>query len=180
MRLVGAGIQEALEQLSVQIAKIIRDVETRLILVVLRQNDAEIVVAHVGGKIITDNAFDTLVGFLIDDCRFQDLDQREGVVIVATVNGHLDRDDIKLDRIAITFWIVPMRQGIETIVDHPQGIAQVLLAVITPRQIGKVRREARRVRREIVLVETNAFDIEVELFGHLDPAPYVSLDRGAP
>ncbi len=64
------------------------------------------------------------------------------------------------------FGVVPVRQRIETVIDHRQGIAQVLLAVCTPCQIGEVGRDAGIFGREIMFVERNALDGECWRFIH--------------
>ncbi|MNT93444.1 hypothetical protein D3C72_2349240 [compost metagenome] len=59
-----------------------------------------------------------------------------------------------------------MRQAVEAPVDHPQGVAQILLPARSPGQVGEVGRDARIVRRLIILVETKALDGECEIVAH--------------
>ncbi|MNE91701.1 hypothetical protein D3C80_1893450 [compost metagenome] len=59
-----------------------------------------------------------------------------------------------------------MRQGIETIVNHPQGVAQILLTALSSRQIGKVGCDARVVRGAIVFIEANALDGKCKFIAH--------------
>ncbi|MNT94572.1 hypothetical protein D3C72_2362920 [compost metagenome] len=61
-----------------------------------------------------------------------------------------------------------MRQAIETPVDHPQRVAQILLATRSPGQIGEVGRDARTVRGLIVFIKRNALDAECEILAHGD------------
>ncbi len=107
-----------LEQLAVQVAKIIRDVEARRVLVVRWQQHAEIVVAHIGRKVIAGNALDARTGVLIDDGGLQYLDQRKGIVRRALTDVHFDRDDVQLQRITVALGVIPMRQIVEAVVDH--------------------------------------------------------------
>jgi hypothetical protein len=59
-----------------------------------------------------------------------------------------------------------MRQGIKPVVNHPQGVAQVLLALLPSGQIGKIGGNARIVRWLIIFIETNALDGKCEFFVH--------------
>lgn len=63
-----------------------------------------------------------------------------------------------------------MRQVVEAVVDHPQSVAQVLLPARSPGQVGKVGGDARAVRWLVVLIETDALEVEGEFFVHWDPA----------
>ncbi|KAG1438065.1 hypothetical protein G6F57_020001 [Rhizopus arrhizus] len=56
-----------------------------------------------------------------------------------------------------------MRQAVETPVNHPQGVAQILLAARAPGQIGKVGRDARAVGRLVILIKRDALDAEAGL-----------------
>lgn len=60
-----------------QVAEVDRNTEGRQALVILRQHDVKVVVAHIGGEVIPHNAVDTLTGFVIDDRRLQYLDERK-------------------------------------------------------------------------------------------------------
>jgi hypothetical protein len=135
---------------------------------VLWEPYAEVVIAHVRRKIVSGNTIDALVGFFVDDVRFQYLDQRKYVIAALGIHIHLGGNNFKLDRIAISRRIVPMRQAVEAIVDHPQGFAQVFLAAASASQIGKIGGYARIVRWVIVFIENNALDAEFELFAHCD------------
>jgi hypothetical protein len=84
------------------------------------------------------------------------------------VHVHLDGHDLKLDRVAVSRRIVPMRQVVKAMVDHPQRVAQVLLPTRPPGQVGKVGGDACAVRRVVVLIETNAFEAESKFFVHDD------------
>ena len=64
-----------------------------------------------------------------------------------------------------------MRQIIETIVNHLQRIAQILLAALASRQIRKVGCDARLRRWLIVFIETNTLNRKCKLITHDDLAP---------
>src|SRR5690554_317682 len=49
-----------------------------------------------------------------------------------------------------------MRQAIEAVINHLQGVAQIILAVFSPGQIGKICRETGRICRPIILIKGNA------------------------
>lgn len=49
-----------------------------------------------------------------------------------------------------------MRQAIETIVNHPEHVAQVFLTAFSSCQIGEIGRETRSVGWMIILIEANA------------------------
>lgn len=146
-----------------KITEIIGNAEFSPILVMRRQQHAEVIVAHVRGKIIPYNALDALIGLVINDNRFQYFNKREGIAVAFIANGHLSRNDLKLDRITIGFGVVPMRQCVEPVVNHPQGIAQVFLTVLAPGQIGEIGRDTRAVRGTIILIETNALKAKREI-----------------
>ena len=169
---VGIGVDEALEQLAVQVAKPIGDAEFGTIAVVLRQPDTEVVVAHVGGEVVPHHARNALAGVLVDDRRLEHFDRREGVVLVLGPHAQLAGDDVELDGVAIRLGVVPVRQGVEAVVDHRQGIAQVLLAPLPTRQVGEVGGGARVLGRAIIFVEPHALDIECEIVTHREQAPW--------
>ncbi len=102
-----------LEQLAVQVAKSLRNAEGGLALVAGRQHHAEIVVTHVRREIVADDAFGTRTGAGVDDGRSQHLDQRERITAIGTVDVHLHRDDVQLDRVTIRAGVVPVRQIVE-------------------------------------------------------------------
>jgi hypothetical protein len=90
---------------------------------VFQQQHAEVIISHVRGKIIPCNALDTFVGSSVKNIGFQYFNQREGIPTALTINIHLHGNDVEFDGITITLRIIPMRQGIETIVNHPEGVA---------------------------------------------------------
>lgn len=53
-----------------------------------------------------------------------------------------------------------MRQRIEAVVNHLQGVAQVLLPAGAPGEVGKVGGDACAVRGLVMLVEANAAEVE--------------------
>ena len=63
----------------------------------------------VGGEVITDNSFDTLLCFFIQNSGFQYFNRREAGVITLCINIHLNGDDVEFDRITIALRIIPMR-----------------------------------------------------------------------
>ncbi|MNQ94371.1 hypothetical protein D3C85_1098870 [compost metagenome] len=155
-----------LEQLAVQIAEIVGDAERGFIVVVFGQNHAEVVVAHVRGKVVPCNALDAFVVFLVDDVCLQYLDQRKNNAAAFGADVHFRGNDLEFDRVAIPRRVVPMRQAIEAPVDHPQGVAQILLATGSPGQIGEVRGDARVVRWLVIFIEADALDAECERVAH--------------
>ncbi|MNW03343.1 hypothetical protein D3C71_1992650 [compost metagenome] len=56
-----------------------------------------------------------------------------------------------------------MRQSVEAVVDHRQGVAQVFLATRTSRQVGEVGRDTRVFGGLVMFVETNALDGKLEI-----------------
>lgn len=64
-----------------------------------------------------------------------------------------------------------MRQGIETIVYHAEGVAQVLLATCPSGQIGEIGGDARIIRGTIILIEINTLDGKREISAHCYLAP---------
>lgn len=163
--LIGAGVDEKLEQLAMQHAEIVGDAELRPCSIVLRQHDAEVVIANIRREIVAHDAINAPVQLRVDDVGLQDLDQRKrSAGLHATV--HLNRDDLEFNRVAITRGIVPMRQVIETVVDHLQGFAQVLLAALSTRQIGEICGEASSVQWLIAFIESDAIEAECEVLAH--------------
>lgn len=165
---VSARIGKFLEQGSMQVAKIIRRAEFRSMGVVLRKQHTEIVVAHIGGKIVPHDAVDAFVRLFVENAGFQYLDQRKCPMSAVGINAHLNRDDLKLHRVAISRWVVPMRQVIEAVVNHLQRAAQVLLPTLSPSQIGKVGGYARAIQWVIALIEKDTFEIKGRFFVHCD------------
>lgn len=148
-----------------QIAEIGRNTEYRLVLIVLGKNNTEVVITHIGREVVPDDTFNALTGFLVDNGCLEDFNQREFIAS----NPQRDGNDVQLDRIAITLGVIPMRQGIEPVVDHPQGVAEVLTTTIASGQIGKIGGDARVFRRKIILVKRNALDSEIEVLRHILP-----------
>ncbi|MNE26363.1 hypothetical protein D3C80_1197250 [compost metagenome] len=145
--------------------------EHRLVGIVPQQQYAEIVIAHVGRKVIPHHARDALAGLTVDNIRFQYFNQRQRLLAAFSIDTHLDRNDVKLDGVAVAFGVIPMRQGVEAVIYHPQGAAQVLLPARAPRQVGEVSRNAGVFGRVIVLVEANALDGKLEVFIRHDRKP---------
>jgi hypothetical protein len=83
-------VQEMPEQVTMQIAKAVRCLEPCSSLVVLCQQHAEVVIAHVGREVVPDDAVDARIAFPIDDTRLQYLDHREGIGATSGGNMHLD------------------------------------------------------------------------------------------
>jgi hypothetical protein len=168
--LVDARAGKLLEQLSMQVAKVVRGAEFCSMGVVRREQDAEVVVAHVRREIVPRDAVDAFVRFLVEDAGFQYLDQRKYSTAAAGIHAHLHGDDLEFDGVAISRRIVPMRQVIEAVVNHLQCVAQILLPTCSPGQVGKVGGDARAVRWLVVLVEADALEVEGKFFVHCDPA----------
>jgi len=135
---------------------------------VLGQQHAEVVVAHVRGEVVPHDAFDALVVGLVDDIGLQDLDQRKDVATAGGADMHFGGDDLEFDGVAVAFGVVPMRQVVEPLVDHPQRVAQVFLAAFAPGQVGEVGGDARVVRGTIVFIKRKALDAEGEIVAHGD------------
>lgn len=148
-----------------QITEISRNTEYGLVLIVLGKNDAEVVITHIGREVIPNNTVDALTGFLVDDGCLEDFNQREFIAS----NPQRDGNDVQLDRIAITLGVIPMRQGVEPVVDHPQGVAEVLPTTIASGQISKIGGDACILRGKIILVKRNALDSEIEVLRHVLP-----------
>ena len=166
--LVSARVGKLPEQLSMHVAKIVWCAECRSIEVVLWKQDTEVVVAHVGGKVVPHDAVDAFVRFFVENAGFQYLNQRKYIIAARGVNTHLDGDNLEFDRVAISRRIVPMRQVVEAIVNHPQRVAQILLPARSPGQVGKIGSYARAVRWLIVFIETNALEVKGKFFVHCD------------
>ena len=97
----------------------------------------------------------------------------------AAFDLQLDGNDLELDGIPIAARVVPMRQVIETVVDHLQRSAQVLLPALTTRQVGEIGGQARAVCRLVVLIEPNALEAEREGVAH-DGAAAVEAEPTEP
>lgn len=108
-----------LEKLSMQFAEIVRRAEFGLVFVVFQEQYAEIIIAHVGGETISYNAINARIGFGVENIDFQYFNQGQTAAGAGFVNIHFYGNDIEFDRVAVPFGIVPVRQGIEAIVDHP-------------------------------------------------------------
>src|SRR5690606_16271758 len=162
MLVVSLRFQKTLKKIPMQITEIVGYAETRPVFVVLRQDYAEVIIPNVRGEIVADDSLDPVVVFPIHDSRIQDFNQRKGVNIATRIDIQFNGNDIKLECVAITFRIVPVRQSIETIVAHLQGVAQIFLAVLASGQMGKVCRDACVARGAVILIKTNAPEAERE------------------
>src|SRR5690606_27111636 len=121
-----------------QIAKVIWRTKCGPTLIVLLQKHTEVIISHVRGEIIPYNTINALVSFPINNTRLQYLNQWERITTVFSINIHLNRDNFKHDSITVAFGIIPMRQRIKTIVNHVQGVTQILLATLPSSQISKI------------------------------------------
>lgn len=70
---------------------------------------------------------------MIHDMRFQNLNRRERFVAASGTKIQLSRNNLKFNRVPVALWIVPVRQRVETIVDHHQGVMQVFLTFFAAR-----------------------------------------------
>src|SRR5690606_23577259 len=116
--LISTGAYKVLEQIAMQFTKVFSFAKCGLRLVVLQQEHAKVIIAYVGRKAITHNAFKALTMVMIDNVGLQYFDQRKTILMAVGVDGHFYRNDIQLYRIAIARGVVPVRQCIEAIVDH--------------------------------------------------------------
>lgn len=154
-----------------QIAEIVRRCEFGSVLIVLWQQYAEVIIPHVRREIVSDDTLNTLVGISIHDIRLQYLNQWEGIVFAFRTDFHFNRNDFEFNGIAIASRVIPMRQRVETIVNHSQGVTEVVLAVLSSGQISKIRRDTRIVQRVIVLIKTMAHDAERKVVMRRDMRP---------
>ena len=106
--LVRIGLHEMAEQTAVQITKAVRRVETDAVPVVRRQQHAEIIVAQVGGEVVSDDAGDAIVRLAIDDAGVQNFDDGKRREAVGSGKAHRDGNDIQFHAIAIPIGIVPI------------------------------------------------------------------------
>ena len=165
--LVGAGVDEVLEQLAMQHAEVVGDAELRPVGVVFGQHDAEVVIAHIRREVVAHDAVDTPVQLLVDDVSLQDLEKGKRRAVLHA-NIHSDGNDLEFDRIAVTLEVVPMCQVIETVVDHLQRFAQVFLPTLSTRQVGEIGGQAGAFCRYVVLIETNALEVKSKVYAHDD------------
>lgn len=173
--LIHRRVDQALEQLAMQRAKMLRGAEGSLVLVVRQQHDAEIVIAHVRREIVADHARDALAGGVIDDVGFKNFDQGQRVIVAVIAHAHFDGNNFKLDTVTIPLWVVPVRQGVEPVVDHLQRVAHVLLTARAPCQVGEVGGDTRRFSRPILLVKTNALYGKLEICACHDRPPHSNI-----
>ncbi len=131
-----------------------------------RKHHAEVVVAHIGREIIADHAAAAGAGEPVKDAGVENLEQGELLPFVIRGEVHVCRNDLEFQGVALAVRVVPVGQGVETPVDHRQGIAQVLLAVFSAGQVGEVRRGARSRAGRVVLVESGGADTEGERVCH--------------
>ncbi len=59
-----------------------------------------------------------------------------------------------------------MCQRVEAVINHPQGVAQILLAIFTTRQVGEIGCYPRAVGGVVMLIKGNAFDGKLKLGIH--------------
>ncbi len=123
-----------------------------LALVAGRQHHAEIIVTHVGREIVADDAFGTRAGPRVDDGRLQHLDQRKRIVRRRRRRCISTEMMSSFDGITIGARVVPVRQVVEAVVDHAEGVAQVSRRKAA-RQIGEIGGDARALGGLVVLVE---------------------------
>ena len=162
---VGLGLQEALEEVSVQHPEVLGEAGVRVVLGVLAQPDAEVVVPHVGGEVVAHDALGPLPETSVNDAGMQHLDQGEGLQAAVAFEIDVHRDDVELDRATAALLIAGQR--VEAIVDHLQGPAQILPPALTPGEIGEVGGQAGVAQRLVVLVEPGLLDGERQIC-HLD------------
>ena len=89
-------------------------------------------------------------------------------------NIHLDRNNIEFDGVTVAVRIIPLHQVIKAIINHCQRIAQVLLTVFAPRQVGKIGGNTRIFRRVIVFIKTTTFNRKGKVCHRLFP-PWVLI-----
>src|SRR5690606_12398591 len=78
-------------------------------------------------------------------------------------------NDLKLDGITIAVRIIPVRQGVEAIVNHGQGIAQVFLAVLSSGQVREVGGDSCIAGGATVFVDASSLDGECQFYVHCNP-----------
>src|SRR5699024_12626260 len=123
MLFVKIRVQEMFKEFPVQIAKIIRNAKFITVFIVLLKQHAKIVLAYVGGKIVSYNPLKTLASFMINNSCFQHLDHRKEIAIICNVDVNLN--NLNLERIANSLCVAAFRQRIHTIIDHAEGAAHV-------------------------------------------------------
>ena len=157
---IGIRRHEAAEQVSVQHAEVIGDAETGSGGVVCGEHDAEVVVPHIRREVVAGDARDAATGAVVDDRRLQYLDDREALAVAALVEVDRYRDDIEIDRVAVCGLVVASCELVEPVVDHPDRVAEVLLAVLAACEVREVGGDARVVERTVVLVESDTLESE--------------------
>ena len=156
-----------------QITVVFRQTKLRLILIVRWQQHTKIIITYIRGKIISHNTFDALIFLTIKNRGLQNFNSWESFTFAFYINIH--RDNIKFDSVAICIWIVARRQGIEAVIDHFDGVAQILLTTFTSCQVGKVGGQTCIVRRTIVFIKADALDRKCKFL-----ARFMSHDDVAP
>ncbi|ERO63654.1 hypothetical protein P308_27770 [Pseudomonas piscis] len=141
-----------------QVTEVFRSAKIWPPIIVPQQQHAKVIISHIRREVIADNAFGTHIGLSIENIGFQYFNQWQGITAIADTKIHRDRDNFKLNGITITLGVIPVRQGIETVIYHSQGIAQVLLATITPGQVSEIGSDPCIFGGLIVLVKRNAFN----------------------
>src|SRR5699024_1264637 len=86
MLFVKIRVQEMFKEFPVQIARIIRNAKFITVFIVLLKQHAKIVMAYVGGKIVSYNPLKTLVSFMINNSCFQHFDHRKDIAIICNVD----------------------------------------------------------------------------------------------
>ena len=73
-----------------------------------------------------------------------------------------------------------MGQRVEAIIDHPQGVSQILLAAFAPGQIGEIGGDPRRVSRPVILIKGDGLDREGKAAVGHDRYPTCMCRAGGP
>ena len=163
---VRVGVEEVLEDLSVQDAEVLGHRETLAAGVGRGQDDAEVVVAQVRREVVADDAAVALAGARVDDAHVEHLDDGELLVIRSVSEAQVHRDDVELDAVPVG---VSRDELVQPVVHHRQGVAEVLLTARAARQVGEVGRDARGLGGGVVLVETGGGDAERDVVRHDGP-----------
>ncbi len=149
---VGIRGQKGLEEVAVQVSEVGGPAGG--------EDDAEVVVAHVGGEVVADDARDAVARPAVDDGGLQHFDDRDGVAEALAVDVDAHRDDVELEGVARSVFVAVLSQVVETAVDHGEGVAEVLLPLLAAGEVGEVRGDAGVGEGAVVLVETGAVEGE--------------------
>ena len=167
--LIYSGVQEVLEQLAVQNTKVGGDGEFWGIFVDRWQKHAEIEIADIGREVVPHNPLVTFAGLQVGNLDVEDLEQREFLILASRGELQLGGDDLELDGIPVTGGVVPVREIVESTVDHPQDVSEILLTVLASGKVGEVCGGPRTAGRRVVLVEAGGGDAEREFVRHERP-----------